>query len=200
MIPGRVVWGGGALWSVALVTSLIAAEGGQTTSRAEAAKLKNPVASNAASVATGQQLFQKYCRFCHGATGEGDSTMAPKDMKPSNLTDATWDRGSSEGEIFWRHPGRRRPEVRDEGAQGQGQRHRHLASRELRAQPWWCREVSRGGSGLALLVVLALVAAALRRAGRSRSPDSAERLAQPSRWGTPSGVLAGAPHRRRSHS
>ena len=102
MIPGRVVWGGSALWSVALVTSLIAAEGGQTTTpRAEAAKLKNPVASNAASVATGQQLFQKYCRFCHGTTGKGDSTMAPKDMKPSNLTDATWDRGSSDGEIFW---------------------------------------------------------------------------------------------------
>ena len=39
MIPGRVVWGGGALWSVVLATSLIAAEGGQTTSRADAAKL-----------------------------------------------------------------------------------------------------------------------------------------------------------------
>ena len=31
----------------------------------------------------------------------GDSTMAPKTMKPSNLTDAEWVRGSSEGEIFW---------------------------------------------------------------------------------------------------
>ena len=101
MIPGRVVWGGSTLWGVALVTSLIAAEGGQTTTpRAEAAKLKNPVASNAASVASGQQLFQKYCRFCHGATGKGDSAMAPKDMTPSNLADATWDRGSSDGEIF----------------------------------------------------------------------------------------------------
>jgi mono/diheme cytochrome c family protein len=27
--------------------------------------------------------------------------MAPKTMKPSNLADATWDRGSSDGEIFW---------------------------------------------------------------------------------------------------
>jgi mono/diheme cytochrome c family protein len=95
-----VVWGGVVVWSVALVTSLFAAEGGQTTPRAEAAKLKNPNAANAASVATGQQLFQKYCRFCHGATGLGDSPMAPKDMKPSNLADGTWDRGSSDGEIF----------------------------------------------------------------------------------------------------
>jgi mono/diheme cytochrome c family protein len=100
MMHGRVVWGGVVVWSVALVTSLFAAEGGQTTPRAEAAKLKNPNAANAASVATGQQLFQKYCRFCHGATGLGDSPMAPKDMKPSNLADGTWDRGSSDGEIF----------------------------------------------------------------------------------------------------
>jgi mono/diheme cytochrome c family protein len=100
MIPARVVWGGGVLWGVALVTSLVAAEGDQATSRAEAAKLKNPIAASAASVASGQQLFQKYCRFCHGATGKADSPMAPKDMKPSNLADTTWDRGSSDGEIF----------------------------------------------------------------------------------------------------
>jgi len=100
MIQGRVVWGGAVVWGVTLATSLIAAGDGQTTSRAEAAKLKNPTAVSAASVATGQQLFQKYCRFCHGATGQGDSPSAPKDMKPSNLADTTWDRGSSDGEIF----------------------------------------------------------------------------------------------------
>ena len=74
--------------------------GEQTTSRAVAAKVKNPVPTSAASVASGQPLFQKYCRFCHGATGRGDSPSAPKGMKPSNLTDATWDRGGSDGEIY----------------------------------------------------------------------------------------------------
>ena len=78
----------------------LAAAGEQTTSRAAAAKLKNPVPTNAASIASGQQLFQKYCRFCHGATGKGDSAAAPKDMKPSNLADATWDRGGTDGEIY----------------------------------------------------------------------------------------------------
>jgi mono/diheme cytochrome c family protein len=82
------------------LTAGLAASGGQATSRAAAAKMKNPVAANAASLATGQQLYQKYCRFCHGATGAADSPSAPKDMKPSNLTDAAWDRGSSDGEIF----------------------------------------------------------------------------------------------------
>ena len=63
-------------------------------------QITNPVASNPASLAAGQALYGKYCRFCHGATGLGDGPQAPKDMKPSNLTDTTWDRGSSPGEIF----------------------------------------------------------------------------------------------------
>lgn len=94
-----VMTGGIAVWGLLLMAS-VAAAGGQTTPRAEAAKLKNPVPSNAASIAAGQALYGKYCRFCHGATGAGDSPSAPKDMKPSNLTDATWDRGSSDGEIY----------------------------------------------------------------------------------------------------
>lgn len=86
-------------WCLALSVGLMAG-GEQATSRAVAAKLKNPVATSAASVASGQALYQKYCRFCHGASARGDSPSAPKDMKPSDLTDATWDRGSTDGEIF----------------------------------------------------------------------------------------------------
>lgn len=67
----------------------------------EAKKMKAPVASSPEAIKAGAQLFAKYCRFCHGTTGAGNSPMAPKDMKPSNLTDTTWTRGSSEGEIFW---------------------------------------------------------------------------------------------------
>ena len=95
-----VIQGGSVVWMLAVCVAGLSAASGQTTPRAEAAKLKNPVPSNAASISTGQQLYQKYCRFCHGATGKGDSPTAPKDIKPSNLTDATWDRGSTDGEIF----------------------------------------------------------------------------------------------------
>ena len=63
--------------------------------------MKAAVPSTPAAIEAGKQLYTKYCRFCHGNTGAGDSTMAPKNMTPSNLTDAKWDRGSSEGEIFW---------------------------------------------------------------------------------------------------
>ena len=69
---------------------------------ANAKTLKNPVAADAASIAAGQALYAKYCRACHGATGLGDGpgAAALKDVKPANLADATWDHGSSDGEIF----------------------------------------------------------------------------------------------------
>jgi mono/diheme cytochrome c family protein len=66
----------------------------------EGKKLKNPVPSSPESIKAGQASFQKYCRFCHGADAKGNGPMAPKDTHPSDLTDATWDRGSTDGELF----------------------------------------------------------------------------------------------------
>lgn len=79
--------------------ALASVSSGQTTSRAAAAKLKNPVKADAASVASGQQLYQKQCRMCHGTTGKAD-TAAAKSIGASDLTDATWTRGGSDGEVF----------------------------------------------------------------------------------------------------
>ena len=67
---------------------------------AAAAAVKNPVASTPKSIATGQAVFQKYCRMCHGADAKGDGPQAPKDTHPSNLTDDKWDHGSADSEIF----------------------------------------------------------------------------------------------------
>ena len=66
----------------------------------EAAKVKNPVASNAASVQAGAAAFKKYCSFCHGDAAKGDGKLAPKGTMPADLTDAKWDRGATDGEIF----------------------------------------------------------------------------------------------------
>jgi mono/diheme cytochrome c family protein len=67
----------------------------------EAAKLANPVQSTAASIAAGRTLFEKNCVSCHGATGAGDGKSAAQmNPKPSNLLDATWKHGSSDGEIY----------------------------------------------------------------------------------------------------
>lgn len=67
---------------------------------AEGKAMKNPVASSAASIAAGQAAYAKNCRFCHGPEAKGDGPMAPKDTHPSDLTDAKWDRGATDGEIF----------------------------------------------------------------------------------------------------
>jgi mono/diheme cytochrome c family protein len=66
----------------------------------EGKKLKNPVPSSADSIAAGQAAFTKNCRFCHGADAKGNGPMAPEGTHPPNLTDDTWDRGSTDGEIF----------------------------------------------------------------------------------------------------
>ena len=63
-------------------------------------KLKNPVPASAESIAAGKALFQKNCRFCHNADAKGNGPMAPQGTHPSDLTDAKWDRGSTDGEIF----------------------------------------------------------------------------------------------------
>mgnify|MGYP001602916783 FL=1 len=54
---------------------------------ARAAKKKNPVAADAASIAKGKVLYVKECASCHGDTGKGDGS-AVKDLekKPEDLT------------------------------------------------------------------------------------------------------------------
>jgi mono/diheme cytochrome c family protein len=67
----------------------------------QAAKLKNAVPASAESIAAGQTLYEKQCAGCHGDTAKGDGTMgAELTPKPSNLADADWKHGSTDGEIF----------------------------------------------------------------------------------------------------
>jgi high-affinity iron transporter len=73
----------------------------RSTAPSAAAKLRNPVPANAASIAAGKKLYDAQCASCHGASGKGDGKggelLKPK---PSDLTDAAWTHGSSDGEIF----------------------------------------------------------------------------------------------------
>lgn len=87
--------------ALAFAALLTASAAGQNPGGSpEAKKMKNPVASSPESIKAGQAAFQKNCRFCHGADAKGDGPMAPEGTHPSNLTDAKWDRGDSDGEIF----------------------------------------------------------------------------------------------------
>ena len=70
----------------------------------DARELENPVEATAASIASGEAAYQKLCSTCHGETGRGDGRLAAGTAaygaRPSNLVDAEWQHGSSDGEIF----------------------------------------------------------------------------------------------------
>jgi cbb3-type cytochrome c oxidase subunit III len=66
----------------------------------EAQKLKNPIPGDESSVTEGRKIYLRQCASCHGPSGKGDGSMALAGGTPSNLTDETWDHGSSDGEIF----------------------------------------------------------------------------------------------------
>lgn len=62
--------------------------------------LTNPVEATAASVARGRQRYVFSCRQCHGNTGMGDGDMSHAGGVPSDFTDAIWQHGETDGEIF----------------------------------------------------------------------------------------------------
>ena len=65
----------------------------------EAANLKNPTTTTPESLAAGKRFYTQFCANCHGPVGKGDGATAGADQ-PSDLTDAVWDYGASDGEIF----------------------------------------------------------------------------------------------------
>jgi len=65
----------------------------------EAAKIANPVASTRESIAAGKRVYQRLCTKCHGPEGRGDGEAATG-AQPSDLTAATLQYGSSDGEMF----------------------------------------------------------------------------------------------------
>ena len=75
--------------------------GDATHTHAAAAKILNPVKPDEPSVAAGEKLYGTHCVTCHGPKGAGDGAQASKfTPPPSNLADAQWKHGPSDGEIF----------------------------------------------------------------------------------------------------
>jgi mono/diheme cytochrome c family protein len=64
-----------------------------------ASAIKNPIAASPESLAAGKQIYLRNCAPCHGSSGEGGPG---NDLIPAapDLTDAAWDHGSTDGEIF----------------------------------------------------------------------------------------------------
>jgi cbb3-type cytochrome c oxidase subunit III len=87
-------------WWILLAAMWLAIGAQERRGNPEARKLKNPEASNAESIEAGSKLYQLNCASCHGPKGKGDGSLALSGGTPSDLTDETWDYGSTDGEIF----------------------------------------------------------------------------------------------------
>ena len=89
-------------WGLAAVVlaTMIASTGTADAQGAAARARRNPVKPTAESIKIGQQAFNTMCRGCHGPLGRGDGMMASKTQPPSDLSDAKWDYGATDGEIF----------------------------------------------------------------------------------------------------
>ena len=69
---------------------------------ARAARKKNPVAADDASLSAGKVLYGQECRACHGDLGKGDGPSA-KDLerKPGDLS-SPQTATQTDGELFWK--------------------------------------------------------------------------------------------------
>jgi mono/diheme cytochrome c family protein len=86
---------------LALTVTLSAQHKPDAHRHATAAKLTNPVPASAQSIAAGRKLYDRHCSECHGNTGKGDGMAGEGlDEKPSDLTDAEWEHGNTDGELF----------------------------------------------------------------------------------------------------
>ena len=95
-------------WNLGIVfcmAMLAASAGAQSPSapkkggNPEAAKVRNPVPASPESISAGKRSYARLCGRCHGPEGKGDGTAATG-AQPPDLTDAAWDYGGSDGEIF----------------------------------------------------------------------------------------------------
>lgn len=91
-----------ALGSAALLSAHDGSAQDDWVAPTRAAKKKNPVALEEASLAKGKALYIKECLSCHGPTGKGDGPGA-KDLetKPHDLSLPKL-REQTDGALFWK--------------------------------------------------------------------------------------------------
>lgn len=76
---------------------------------ARAAKKKNPVAADEASIGRAKQLYVQECLSCHGASGKGDGPgIKDLEKKPEDLSLAKAQE-QSDGALFWKISEGRKP-------------------------------------------------------------------------------------------
>lgn len=64
--------------------------------------MKNPVASNATTIADGKSLYTTHCKSCHGTKGLGDGNKAAQlKTEPGNFSTAEF-QGQTDGALFYK--------------------------------------------------------------------------------------------------
>lgn len=70
---------------------------------------KNPLTSDAATVAAGKTVYVKECQSCHGKKGKGDGPSAKDlDIPAGDFSKATM-QSQSDGALFWKTSEGRKP-------------------------------------------------------------------------------------------
>ena len=65
-------------------------------------KMKNPVASDAASIAAGKSLYNTHCKSCHGSKGLGDGSKAAQlKTEPGNFSSPDF-QAQPDGALFYK--------------------------------------------------------------------------------------------------
>lgn len=97
-----------ALSAVVLCAVAAARAAEDTVEIPESAKaLKNPLTASAETLSAARRLWRTHCETCHGTAGRGDGPNARlhelrKSVAPKDLTQPAFQKGISDGEIFWR--------------------------------------------------------------------------------------------------
>jgi mono/diheme cytochrome c family protein len=70
---------------------------------------KNPLSSDAATIAAGKAVYVKECQKCHGKKGKGDGPSAANlDIPAGNFSTAAT-QSQSDGALFWKISEGRKP-------------------------------------------------------------------------------------------
>ena len=79
------------------------------TAPATAAKVSNPVASDAKSIEAGKALYTKNCNDCHGKKGKGDGPKSGDlEKSPQDFTKEDFQK-QADGILFWKITEGRKP-------------------------------------------------------------------------------------------
>lgn len=109
-MPIRSLLAAAALVAAAAVVQPVLAKKSEWRVPSIAARTKNPIAPDGASLKQGKQLWAAQCASCHGAEGRGDGPESRKlDKKTPDFADAELLSSQSDGELFRKISIGRRP-------------------------------------------------------------------------------------------